>query len=85
MIQDIYEQFLDEVCGAKEYVRCAMMHRDDRDMSNTYLEMSKNEIEHAQKLMNFAKKMNIEGEYDILVSIMDRQLFEAKASVNAFD
>lgn len=86
MIVDVYEQFLDEINGSREYVKFAVKNKGDRDVCNMYMEMAKNEIEHASKLMGMAKRMSSgDSSYDILIKVMDRQMVEAKAFMNSVE
>ena len=49
-IKDMESQIMEEVTGAQEYMKCADHWKENATVATNYLNMGKQELEHAKKL-----------------------------------
>jgi len=57
IMRKLYDQSMEELDGVIEYSNCATSCRDNSDLSKMYINMAKQELEHAQMLHNMSKKL----------------------------
>ena len=57
-MRKLYDQCMEELDGVIEYSKCAIMHLNEPDMYKMYINMAKQEMEHAQTLNTMSKKLS---------------------------
>ena len=57
IMRKLYDQCMEELEGVIEYSNCATSCRNNSDLFKMYLNMAKQELEHAQTLHNMSKKL----------------------------
>ena len=57
VMRKLYDQCMEELDGVIEYSNCATACRDNADLSKMYINIAKQELEHAQTLHNMSKKL----------------------------
>lgn len=57
IMRKLYDQCMEELEGVIEYSNCATSWRNNPDLSKMYINMAKQELEHAQGLHNMSKKL----------------------------
>lgn len=57
IMRKLYDQCMEELDGVIEYSDCATLCKDHPDLSKMYINMAKQELEHAQTLHNMSKKL----------------------------
>ena len=57
IMRKLYDQCMEELDGVIEYSNCATSWRNNPDLSKMYINMAKQELEHAQGLHNMSKKL----------------------------
>ena len=57
-IEKLEKQINDEYCDAEKYITCALLNKEDnRDLADMYYELSQEEMKHAAKLHDMARKI----------------------------
>lgn len=57
IMRKLYDQCMEELDGVIEYSNCATSWHDNPELSKMYINMAKQELEHAQVLHNMSKKL----------------------------
>lgn len=57
IMRKLYDQTMEELDGVIEYSNCANSCHDNPDLSKMYVNMAKQELEHAQTLHNMSKRL----------------------------
>jgi len=57
VMRKLYDQCMEELEGVIEYSNCANSCHDNSDLSKMYINMAKQELEHAQTLHNMSKRL----------------------------
>lgn len=57
VMRKLYDQCMEELDGVIEYSNCATSCRNNPDLSKMYLNMAKQELEHAKALHDMSKKL----------------------------
>lgn len=56
-MRKLYDQCMEELDGVIEYSSCATHHHDQPDLFKMYINMAKQEMEHAQTLRAMSKTL----------------------------
>ena len=56
-MRKLYDQCMEELNGVIEYSNCATSCRNNADLFKLYMNIAKQELEHAQLLHNMSKKL----------------------------
>lgn len=57
-MRKLYDQCMEELDGVMEYSKCSIMHKVNQDLSRMYLEMAKQEMEHAERLHDASRRLS---------------------------
>ena len=57
IMRKLYDQCIEELDGVIEYSNCATSNQANPDLFKMYINMAKQEMEHAQTLHNMSKKL----------------------------
>ena len=57
IMRKLYDQTMEELDGVIDYSNCAISCHDHPELSKMYINMAKQELEHAQGLHNMSKKL----------------------------
>ena len=57
IMRKLYDQCMEELDGVIEYCNCATSCRNNADLFKMYMNIAKQELEHAQLLHNTSKKL----------------------------
>lgn len=75
IMRKLYDQCMEELDGVIEYSNCSTSCRNNPDLSKMYINMAKQELEHAQLLHNMSKKL-AESKINETVDPMLMELWE---------
>ena len=57
-MRKLYDQCIEELDGVIEYSKCATFYHNKPELYKMYVNMAKQELEHAQNLHNMSKKLS---------------------------